>query len=199
MKIQSFTRGQTLDSTDEVKGEEKYIFCQSQRSDTRDITWFMDFKLSKRKDMHHFYQISAVIIVLICGRILRGWHQGGINWTYLPDISKWLDQSGAFMIKFLQITSLLLILAMSSFALSLVRSRRSLVLIIFCSYLACGFLVLLYAMKYQGHNVVAMDHSATFIARMFYVAVAIIMILVLLVTPWKNFCALSRKEVDDQA
>lgn len=182
--VQSLIRGQTSDSTDRVKGEDQCIFDQSQRSDARDITWFMDLKSYQRKNICNFNRISSIIIVLICGRVLRGWHQGGVNWVHLPDISKWIEQSGAFTINYLQITSLLLILVVSSFALFLSRSRRKLVFIIFCSYLACGYLVFLYAMKYQGHNVVAMDLSATSIAQMFYVAVAIVVILIPLVSPW---------------
>lgn len=36
-------------------------------------------------------RVLAVVMILLCGRVLRAWHRSGVNWTHLPDIAKWLD------------------------------------------------------------------------------------------------------------
>ncbi|KAH9712748.1 GPI ethanolamine phosphate transferase 2 [Citrus sinensis] len=51
------------------------------------------------------FQMCSVFVLLISGRILRGCHQGGVNWTHLPDISKWLENSGGVHVKTVQLVS----------------------------------------------------------------------------------------------
>lgn len=55
---------------------------------------------------------SSIFTLLIIGRILRGWHQGGVNWTHLPDISKWLEQSGTDL-QLIQLTAVILTIILS--------------------------------------------------------------------------------------
>ncbi|KAL1183082.1 hypothetical protein V6Z11_A02G157400 [Gossypium hirsutum] len=57
-----------------------------------------------------YFRMCFVFLLLTSGRVLRGWHQGGVNWTSLPDISKWLEQAGSQHVKSLQLISAFLLL-----------------------------------------------------------------------------------------
>ncbi|KAJ0667600.1 putative Type I phosphodiesterase/nucleotide pyrophosphatase/phosphate transferase [Helianthus annuus] len=95
-------------------------------------------------------QLFSIAVILISGRILKGWHQGGVNWTHLPDISKSLEILGSPYVKLLQIISILLVITLCLYTLSSLRSRGSFVILIGLSYLCTGLLVLHYVIKYQG-------------------------------------------------
>ncbi|KAJ4714544.1 GPI ethanolamine phosphate transferase 2 [Melia azedarach] len=51
------------------------------------------------------FEMCSIFVLLISERILRGWHQGGVNWTHLPDISKWLEHAASDHIKTIQLVS----------------------------------------------------------------------------------------------
>ncbi|CAL9774211.1 unnamed protein product [Musa acuminata subsp. burmannicoides] len=136
------------------------------------------------KKLQENHQIYPVLVVLIFGRMLRGWHQGGINWVHLPDISKLLVQAGSFSIKALQIFSLLNFMLVGSFAFSLVRSRTHFVHIVRTSYFMSGCLVLLHIINSQTHNIGPTDSSATLVAQLFYICAGSAVLLTVLVSPW---------------
>ncbi|XP_076928974.1 GPI ethanolamine phosphate transferase 2 [Bidens hawaiensis] len=96
------------------------------------------------------HQLFLNVVILISGRILKGWHQGGVNWTHLPDISKSLEISGSAYIKLLQIISILLVTSLCLYILSSLWSRGSIVILVGLSYLCTGLLVLQYIIMYQG-------------------------------------------------
>lgn len=131
-----------------------------------------------KKPLHTYYQIWSLLIVLICGRILRGWHQGGVNWAHLPDISKWLEQAGSSRMKALEIISLLLIIVLSVFALSLLKSRTRYVLIASFGLVVLAFLVLLCIIGSQPVN------RSTSIAQLFYFNFGILVFGTFVVSPW---------------
>uniref|UniRef100_A0A0D3FB94 GPI ethanolamine phosphate transferase 2 C-terminal domain-containing protein n=1 Tax=Oryza barthii TaxID=65489 RepID=A0A0D3FB94_9ORYZ len=70
-----------------------------------DCSYFTSCKLIP--SMRDGYKLCTIIIILVSGRILRAWHQGGVNWVHFPDISKSLAQADSFVVKALQIISVL--------------------------------------------------------------------------------------------
>ena len=65
------------------------------------------------------YKLCTVLIVLVAGRVIRAWHQGGVNWVHFPDISKLLAQADSSVVKFLQIISVIAVMAVYSVSLML--------------------------------------------------------------------------------
>ncbi|WOK96220.1 GPI ethanolamine phosphate transferase 2 isoform X1 [Canna indica] len=139
---------------------------------------------SHSRELPDNYQVFSVLVVLVFGRILRGWHQGGVNWVHLPDISKLLVQGGDFRIKVLQVTSLFGFMILGIFALYFVKQGTYLVRLVFCSYLLCGFLVLLHVIDSQSHNIGPTDSSATSVAQIFYACAGSVVALTVLLSPW---------------
>ncbi|KAL6953801.1 hypothetical protein U1Q18_048013 [Sarracenia purpurea var. burkii] len=86
-------------------------------------------------------QICCIVLILITGRILRGWHQGGVNWAHLPDISKWLEQDGRDYLKPIQLVSWFLVTSLGLYSL-LLRSKKYFVMVIGATFLFPGVLVL---------------------------------------------------------
>ncbi|XP_073105132.1 uncharacterized protein [Elaeis guineensis] len=130
------------------------------------------------------YKISSVLVVLFCARILRGWHQGGVNWVHLPDMSKLLVQAGSFTIKVIHIISLLTIMILGLFALSMVRLKRGLVFLVSLSHFVSGLLVFLHIVESQSNNMVPMNQSTASIAQIFYINIGSTVMLTVLVSPW---------------
>lgn len=126
--------------------------------------------------------ISPVILVLIFGRILRGWHQGGINWVHLPDISKLLLKSGPSTITFLQMTSILSLFALYTNSILNLKPRFKLVL--WLNYLIGTCLVLFQSIKNNASNTMSIDHGTTWIPQAFYIIGGISVISSSIVSPW---------------
>ncbi|KAI0507117.1 hypothetical protein KFK09_013235 [Dendrobium nobile] len=175
MTMLSFLKEQQTVSV-EMKKEGKLDLHQSQ------ITHISVAKYTARvilmKPLHTYFRIYSLLIVLICGRILRGWHQGGVNWAHLPDISKWLEQTSSSCMKAFEITSLLLVMMLSLFALSLLKSRTRYVLIASFGIVVLGFLVLLHIIENQPVN------RSTSIAQIFYFNFGILVFGTFVLSPW---------------
>jgi ethanolaminephosphotransferase len=129
-------------------------------------------------------KLCTVLIVLVAGRILRAWHQGGINWVHFPDISKILTQCDSSIVKSLQIISALVAVLLYSVSLILLRARRILVIGLWLSHVSCGLLVILHILKSQVNTSVPMNHSTTSIAQTFYVIASISITCTVLLSPW---------------
>jgi ethanolaminephosphotransferase len=129
-------------------------------------------------------KLYTVLIVLVAGRILRAWHQGGINWVHFPDISKILTKCDSSIVKSLQIISALAVMLLYAVSLILLRTRRMLVIGLWLSHLSCGLLVMLHILKSQVNASVPMNHSTTSIAQIFYVIASISVICTVLLSPW---------------
>ncbi|KAF8404704.1 hypothetical protein HHK36_009592 [Tetracentron sinense] len=142
------------------------------------------FIVIKGQNCKKFSQMHSIFVVLICGRILRGWHQGGVNWTYLPDISKWLEQASTNCIKLIQLVSGLLVIILSSYALSSLRSMRNFVLGVQVSFFISGLLVMVHIMEYQVHTSVQSSYNATLMAQIIYAILTMIVIATLVASPW---------------
>ncbi|XP_058097022.1 GPI ethanolamine phosphate transferase 2 isoform X2 [Magnolia sinica] len=163
--LQSLPVGPASSLCNEDKGEKSFTICQSSKNSKNNDTYF---------------QVCPVIVVLICGRILRGWHQGGVNWTHLPDISKWLEDAGILGIKSFQIASVFLVVSFGSFALFLVKSMRNFVLVVQIGVWISASLVLFHIMEYENHAVV----STNSIAQIIYATVGMTVMGTALVSPW---------------
>jgi ethanolamine phosphate transferase 2 subunit G len=129
-----------------------------------------------------FETLSPVILVLIFGRVLRGWHQGGINWAHFPDISKLLLQSGPSTIRFLHIASILFLFALYSNSISIQKPRFMLVL--WLNFLIGICLVLFHSIKDNISNTMPVNHGNTWIPQAVYIIGGISVISSSIVTPW---------------
>eukprot|EP01018_Ginkgo_biloba_P024549 Gb_02601 [translate_table: standard] len=129
-------------------------------------------------------QISAVLIVLIAGRLLRAWHQGGVNWAYLPDIAKWLDNTGPHVIKCFQTASVFLVMFIAVGAFLAVKPRKRFQVFIVTNILMSGFLILIYILWCQNQIMPLMDYWVTLLARLVYVSLGLTALTTLLAFPW---------------
>ncbi|XP_038881646.1 GPI ethanolamine phosphate transferase 2 isoform X3 [Benincasa hispida] len=126
---------------------------------------------------------SSIFTLLITGRILRGWHQGGVNWTHLPDISKWLEQSGTDL-QLIQLTAVILTIILSLFSLSLLGRRMKIVLIVGFNFLMSGLLVLYHIVKYQHSASLSSSNAATSLAQIIYATLGVSTVGTVLAVPW---------------
>ncbi|KAE9613326.1 putative Type I phosphodiesterase/nucleotide pyrophosphatase/phosphate transferase [Lupinus albus] len=128
-------------------------------------------------------QMCLVFLILCAGRILRGWHQGGVNWTNLPDISKWLEQAGSRYINLIQIASCVMIIILGISVLYLTGSKTKVKMMIGSGLLMSGFLVLHYFMKYQDMSF-SYNKDAIVSIQIFYSILGITTVTAVLVLPW---------------
>ena len=128
-------------------------------------------------------QMSSLLLILFSGRILRGWHQGGVNWTSLPDISKWLEQAGSHYINLIQLASCVMIIILGILVLYLMQSRTKFVIVIGLSLLMSGLLVLQHFMKHQDMSA-PYNKDATLSIQIFYAIVGTTTVAVVLILPW---------------
>ncbi|KAH0912831.1 hypothetical protein HID58_036152 [Brassica napus] len=141
------------------------------------------FSFSKGLNSLGEYKIGSIFLLLISGRLLRGWHQGGVNWTYFPDISKWLEQAGGSYVKWIQLISTFLVIGLGLFTLFRRGSKRKCVYIQAFVFSICGFLVMLHAWRYQG-DIFGTDNGATVTAKVIYLLLSISAVGGALVLPW---------------
>ncbi|KAL4644372.1 hypothetical protein ACB092_02G160000 [Castanea dentata] len=130
------------------------------------------------------FQMCSIFVLIISGRTLRGWHQGGVNWTYLPDISKWLEKAGSNHVKSIQLVSGLLMISLCLFALSLSGSRRKISLAVGFSFLMFGLLVLQHIKKYQDNIFVSSNYNATLLVQIIFAGLGIATIGTFVAYPW---------------
>lgn len=126
---------------------------------------------------------SSIFTLLIIGRILRGWHQGGVNWTHLPDISKWLEQSGTDL-QLIQLTAVILTIILSLFSLSVLGRRMKIVLVVGFNFLMSGLLVLYHILKYQHNASLPSSNAATSLAQIIYATLGVSTVGTVLAVPW---------------
>ncbi|KAK8716237.1 hypothetical protein V6N13_043555 [Hibiscus sabdariffa] len=128
--------------------------------------------------------LSQVFLLLISGRILRGWHQGGVNWTSLPDISKWLEHAGSRYVKPLQLMSAVLVISIGLFALFSIESRGKCLQMVRLGFLISGLLVLLHITRYQDYAFSSTNYGATFLVQITYAILGAVTIGTVVALPW---------------
>lgn len=131
-------------------------------------------------------QLCLIAVILFCGRLLRGWHQGGVNWTHLPDISKSLEIAGNDYVKSFQLVSLVLVISLCLYTLSSLwsKSKRYIIIVIGLSYLCGGLLVLKYIIKYQGTGVAASGNDAILAVQFIYGFLVTFSTVTIIASPW---------------
>ncbi|XP_009769774.1 uncharacterized protein LOC107796395 isoform X2 [Nicotiana tabacum] len=139
--------------------------------------------LSQKRN--NYIQICSIFVILISGRLLRGWHQGGVNWTHLPDISKCLEQAGSTYIKFFQLVSGILLITISLVSLLWSQwSKRNIVTVVSLMHLFPGFLVLYYIIRYQELSFGTGSYDATLMAQIIYVVLGFCSTTIVVAVPW---------------
>ncbi|KAI3714433.1 hypothetical protein L1987_73035 [Smallanthus sonchifolius] len=138
-------------------------------------------------------QLFLIAVILVSGRILKGWHQGGVNWTHLPDIAKSLESSRSPYINFLQIISILLVISLCLYTLSSLWSRGNIVILIGLSYLCTGLLVLQYVLKYQGNGAGTSNNDAVLAVQVIYGFIITSVTVTIIASPW--FMSLQSKDL----
>ncbi|PHT64906.1 hypothetical protein T459_29331 [Capsicum annuum] len=133
---------------------------------------------------NNYIQICSILVILISGRILRGWHQGGVNWTNLPDISKWLEQMGSTYIKLFQLVSVIILINISLVSLMWSRrSKKNFMTVISLMHLFPGWLVLHYITKYQDVAFSTGSYDATLMAQIIYAVLGFCSTVILVAVP----------------
>ncbi|KAG7571757.1 Type I phosphodiesterase/nucleotide pyrophosphatase/phosphate transferase [Arabidopsis suecica] len=140
------------------------------------------FNFSEGMNILRDFKFGSIFSLLISGRLLRGWHQGGVNWTYLPDISKWLQQVGSGNVKWIQLISNFLVIVLGLYTLFRTGLNRKSVRILAFGFSACGFLILLHAGRYQDE--MSTEFGATVTVKVIYYLLSISAIGASLVLPW---------------
>ncbi|KAL4569279.1 hypothetical protein LXL04_024915 [Taraxacum kok-saghyz] len=134
-------------------------------------------------------KLLLISTILISGRVLRGWHQGGVNWTYLPDISKSLEASGSFYIRIIQILSLLVIIALYFYSLSFLKKNVVVLIGAGGAYFCAGLMVLNYVVKYQGDGVEGFNNDGILAVRMIYGIIVGLISVTVIGSPWLFMCS----------
>ncbi|KAB2037019.1 hypothetical protein ES319_D03G044500v1 [Gossypium barbadense] len=131
-----------------------------------------------------YFRICFIFLLLTSGRVLRGWHQGGVNWTSLPDISKWLEQAGSQHVKSLQLISAFLVISIGLFALFSIESKGKCFQMVRLSFLISGLLVLLHITKYQDYTFSSTNYGATLLVQIIYAILGVATIGTVVALPW---------------
>lgn len=142
------------------------------------------FSLVKGQNRTSFFQITSLVLLLISGRILRGWHQGGVNWTNLPDISKWLEQAGGEYIKAVQLVTGILVMILSLISLSALDTNKKIVKVIGFCFLTPGLLVLHHVIKHQSSILVPSSYNDTVLIQMIYMVLGFTALGTVVALPW---------------
>ncbi|WCJ31981.1 GPI ethanolamine phosphate transferase 2 [Euphorbia peplus] len=136
--------------------------------------------LNKRSN----FQLCSIFLLLISGRILRGWHQGGVNWIHLPDISKWLEQADGDILRQIQLVSCLLVISLGFITLYLFRYMKKVVQAVGLCLLIPGFLVLLHIMEFKFSSNMSSVYQATILAQIIFILLTIVTTCTVVALPW---------------
>lgn len=150
--------------------------------DRSNFSYATSFELTP--DKRNGYKLCTILIILVAGRVIRAWHQGGINWVHFPDISKLLAQVDSSVVKSLQIISVLAVVVLFSISLTLLRARPKFVIGVWLTHISCGFLVLLHIWGNHISTSLPINHSTASIARQFYVIASVSISATVLASPW---------------
>ncbi|KAL5753336.1 hypothetical protein ACOSP7_023511 [Xanthoceras sorbifolium] len=140
--------------------------------------------LSEEQNRKCKFQTCSIFVLVICGRIMRGWHQGGVNWTNLPDISKWLEQAGSDHVKTIQLVSGCLVICFGLYSLSLFESKKFFLPVVGFNFSISALLVLLRILKFQDNTLASSSNGATLLAQIIYAVLAITTIGIFITLPW---------------
>ncbi|KAL6558732.1 hypothetical protein OROMI_019082 [Orobanche minor] len=127
--------------------------------------------------------IYYIIAVLTFGRILRGWHQGGVNWSYLPDIAKSLEHAGPEHIKFMHILSLVLVIVFFSITLKL-RLKTCSTMLMMMVYVFPAIMILKQILRHQDGIFSSSSVETNRTIQQIYALIGISTVGIFLAVPW---------------
>ncbi|XVE86854.1 hypothetical protein DITRI_Ditri18aG0068800 [Diplodiscus trichospermus] len=140
--------------------------------------------MKKGQTREGYRRMFFIFLLLISGRIFRGWHQGGVNWTSLPDVSKCLEQAGSNYVKLLQLISAFLVISIGVFALFSIKFKGKYFQMVRISFLISGLLVVLHITRYQDYTVSTTNYGATLLAQIIYAILGTATIGTVVALPW---------------
>ncbi|CAN0858323.1 GPI ethanolamine phosphate transferase 2 [Linum grandiflorum] len=138
----------------------------------------------EQQNQRHSSEVCSIFVLLICGRVLRGWHQGGVNWTHLSDISKWLEKFGSGSIWWIQLVSGLLMISLGLVALCSCWSIGKANHLVALCFSISGLFVLWNIIKYQGNAIASSSYGATTSIQITYATLGFSALSSLLTIPW---------------
>ncbi|KAI3462125.1 hypothetical protein Pfo_018788 [Paulownia fortunei] len=153
------------------------------RKTIQSITNGSALTLTLEQKIRSSHSLHSIIAVLICGRILRGWHQGGVNWSYLPDISKLLEQAGTVHVKSLHLLSVVLVILCLAALLAL-RLKIRLAILLMLIYLFPVLMILKQILKYQDGTFTSSSIDTTTMIQIIYALIGTSTVGILVAAPW---------------
>lgn len=136
-------------------------------------------------------KFSAVVVILVCGRVLRAWHRSGVNWAHLPDIAKWLDSVDAQVSIALRYVALLFATTSSCLLiLSPARQQHRLRKLLACCLCVSAAVIFVYVDSESGQvptlfgSTSYPDQTPTILARLVFGMLGSAAILAILFLPW---------------
>ncbi|KAL8143454.1 hypothetical protein V2J09_016486 [Rumex salicifolius] len=133
---------------------------------------------------NNLFDIIYIIALLLFARIMRGWHQGGVNWSHFPDISKWLEQSGSNWLKVVQVVAVLLVISFGLLAFSLSSNKNFFIILVKALFLGSALLVL---------QTVTISQTDTTMAQIIYGVLALLTSATALASPWIAEASISKE------
>ncbi|CAN1216211.1 GPI ethanolamine phosphate transferase 2 [Linum perenne] len=138
----------------------------------------------KQQNQRNSSEVCSMFLLLLSGRILRGWHQGGVNWTHLSDISKWLENFGSGSIRLIQLVSGILVISLGVVALYSCWSVGKANHLVAISFSVSGLFVLWHIMRLQDNAIALSNYSATTSIQIIYAILGFSAVSSLLAIPW---------------
>ncbi|XP_057497088.1 GPI ethanolamine phosphate transferase 2 isoform X2 [Actinidia eriantha] len=142
------------------------------------------FTLIRGQNSRSYIQIFSVILILMAGRIMRSWHQGGVNWAHLPDISKWLEQAGKDYVKSIQLVSWLLVISLGLYSLLSFQLKKYSVMVFGFTFSVSGVLVLQQILNYRDTAFAASSYAAVSRVQIIYALLGVLTFGAVFSVPW---------------
>lgn len=129
-------------------------------------------------------QSLEVAGILLLGRLLQAWHRGGVNWTHLPDIAKWIDTAGVGVSTSIRYAALCFV-TISSIVLILSPAPRTLFRrVVAFSICLSASLIFIYVRSTSAGGTSSADALPTLAAQAVFGVLGITALCTLVISPW---------------
>lgn len=129
-------------------------------------------------------QSLEVAGILLLGRLLQAWHRGGVNWTHLPDIAKWIDTAGVGVSTSIRYAALCFV-TISSIVLILSPAPRTLFRrVVAFSICLSASLIFIYVRLTSAGRTSSADALPTLAAQAVFGVLGITALCTLVISPW---------------
>eukprot|EP00249_Psilotum_nudum_P006347 c19661_g1_i1 orf=687-2798(+) len=139
-------------------------------------------------------QFLMLIVVVISGRVLRGWHRSGVNWAHLCDIAKWLEDSNSLALITVRLISLLLVTTVGCILVLEMRPRLFLQKLIAVNMAIASFLTMSYILWTHNSTAWLSGSMSILLAQLVYAILGGTSLLALLFSPWLalDYCKMGK-------